>query len=211
MLAVRGMSRPYATDGPARADFEEAATTVRRDDDPLVLGYVLSHYGLLLRVDGDATRARALHEETLAIARAIGDENLRAEAHYNLAMDATSMGDFAAARSHLELATQHYQAIDHIEGVARCLGALAALALARGHERLAARLIGVTTATRDTIGLLPWPVVAEAERRTVERAESLQTSGEFAAQVAFGRSQTIEDVLTEARQALGDQASTVEW
>jgi len=37
------------------------------------------------------------------------------------------------------------------------------------HPHLAARLIGATAAARDRIGLTPWPAVAEAARRTIER------------------------------------------
>ena len=66
---------------------------VRNAGDPLVLGYVLAHYGCLLCLDGDADRARTLHEEMLPVARSIGDQNLRAEAHYDLAVDALSAGD----------------------------------------------------------------------------------------------------------------------
>src|SRR5258708_6530791 len=75
---------------PARADFEEALAMARDAGDPVVIGYTLAHYGTLLRVDGDAARARALHGELLTVARSLGDENLRAEAHYDLAMDAMS-------------------------------------------------------------------------------------------------------------------------
>jgi hypothetical protein len=37
----------------------------------------------------------------LQIARSLGDQNLRAEAHYDLAMDALSAGDSASAQPHL--------------------------------------------------------------------------------------------------------------
>jgi hypothetical protein len=42
-------------------------------------------------LDGDQTRV--LHEEALTIARSIGDDNLRAEGHYVLAIDAIAVGD----------------------------------------------------------------------------------------------------------------------
>src|SRR5215467_2529647 len=45
--------------------------------DPLVLGYVQVHYGARLGLDGDLDQARVLHEQALANARSIGDENLR--------------------------------------------------------------------------------------------------------------------------------------
>lgn len=106
---------------------------------------------------------------------------------------------------------QHYRNLDHLDGLTRCLGALAALALARGHPQLAARLIGATAAARDRTGLTPWPAVAEAEPRTVQRAETLLPSSEFTAQVASGRTQTINDAFDQARQALGGQAPEGTW
>jgi len=106
---------------------------------------------------------------------------------------------------------QHYRNLDHLDGLTRCLGALAALALACGHPHLAARLIGATAAARDRTGLTPWPAVTEAERRTVQRAEALLPSSEFTAQVASGRTQTINDAFNQARQTLGGQAPEGTW
>jgi hypothetical protein len=73
------------------------------------------------------------------IARSAGDQNLRAEAHYDLAMDALSAGDVASAQPHLAVAVQHYQNLDHLDGLTRCLGALAALALRPGRPSEARR------------------------------------------------------------------------
>jgi predicted ATPase len=206
ILMQRGIARPYTVHSPARADFEEALAVVRDAGDPLALGYVLAHYGSFLCLDGDADRARALHEEMLPIARSLGDQNLRAEAHCDLAIDALSAGDVASAPPHLVTAVRCYQSLDHLDGLTRCLGALSALALADEHPHLAARLIGATAAARDRTELTPWPAVSEAERRTNERARALLPRSEYATQVASGRGQTIEDALTQALQTLAGQA-----
>ena len=205
-LMGRGIARPYTAHSLARADFEEALAMARDSGDPLILGYVLGHFGSFLCLDGDAARARALHEEMLPIARSLGDQNLRAEAHYDLAVDALSAGDVTSAPPHLVTAVRYYRNLDHLDGLTRCLGALTALALAREHPQLAARLIGATAAARDRTGLTPWPAVTEAERRTIERARALLPRSEYAAQVAAGRSQTVEDALTQALQTLAGQA-----
>ena len=168
LLMVRGVARVYSAHGQARADFAEALSVARAADDPLALGYVQSHYGALLCLDGDHGQARALHEEALTIARSIGDENLRGEAHHTLAIDAIAAGDDGAAAPELAAAVRHYQNLDHFEGLTRCLGALSALALDRGNPRLAARLMGTAAAVRDRFGLLPWPWVIQAEGRTIE-------------------------------------------
>jgi hypothetical protein len=198
LLMVRGIAYPYTTRSLARADFEEALAIARAAGDSLARGYILAHYGSFLCVDGDAARAQTLHADMLAIARSLGDENLRAEAHYDLAMDAMFAGDLDSAQPHLVAAVRLYRLMGHLDGLARCLGALSALALKRGHWHLAAQLIGAAAAARSSIGLTPWPAVAEAEQRTIEQAEALLPSGEFAAQTAAGRGQTIEEALTQA-------------
>ena len=202
---VRGVARVYSAHEQARADFAEALSVARTAGDPLALGYVQAHYGALLYLDGDLDQARALHEETLAIARSIGDENLRGEAHHALAMDAIAAGDAGSAAPELAAAVRHYHNLGHFEGLTRCLGALSALALERGNPHLAARLMGTAAAVRDRFGLKPWPWVIQAEDRTIKRAAALLHGGEYAAQLAAGRSQTIDDALAAALPILEDR------
>jgi hypothetical protein len=166
--------------------------------DPLALGYTLSHYGSFLCIDGDVPRARALHAEMLTIAGSLPDENMRAEARYDLAVDALSVGDPQSAEAQLAVAVRRYRDIDHLDGLTRCLGALSALALNRGQAHLAARLIGAAAAARDSVGLTPWPAVTEGERRIIKRTEALLPGGEFTAQAAAGRLLTVEDALSQA-------------
>jgi hypothetical protein len=198
LLMGRAIARPYAAHSQASTEFQQALTTARDAGDPLAVGYILSHYGGLLCIDGDASRARVLHEEMLAIASSLPDENMRAEAHYDLAMDAISADDLLAAERHLAVAVRSYRAMDHLDGLTRCLGALSALALSRDQEHLAARLIGAAAQARDSIALTPWPAVTEAERRITERIEALLPGEEFTAQVTAGRKQTIVGALTQA-------------
>jgi tetratricopeptide (TPR) repeat protein len=197
MLMARALSRPYAADSPARAEFEEALAVTRDSGDKILLGYVLSHFGMFLSLDGDPARARRLHEEMLAIGRSHGDDNQRAEAHYALALDALSADDPEPARPHLATAARLYTDIDHREGLARCLGALASLALRRQHTHLAARLFGAATATR-AIGLTPWPSVAEARERVIKQIRAALPEAEFTSNLDAGRAQTAEDALAQA-------------
>jgi predicted ATPase len=210
MLMGWAVARPYMSASSARAELEEALAVARNAGDRIVVGYVLSQFGLVLCLDGDATRARALHEETLSIARSLGDDNLRAEAHYDLALDALAAGDARSAHPHLAVAARHYTEIDHRDGLARCLGALSALALEREDSRLAAWLIGAT-ATARAIGVTPWQSVTESERRVTERVQESLPDQEFTAQVAAGRAQTTEGALAHALSTLGGPAPAVTW
>jgi tetratricopeptide (TPR) repeat protein len=208
LLMVRGMSRLSTARGQARDDFAEALAVARAAGDRLVLAVALEHYGAVLCLDGDLDQARTLHEEMLTIARSLDDENLRAEAHYVLAIDTIAAGDAGSAAPQLAAAVRHYQNLGHFEGLTRCLAALSALALERGDPHLAARLIGTTTAVRDHFGgsgLRPWPWAAQAEQSTIEQAAALLPGGEYAAQLAVGRSQTIDDALTAALPTLEDR------
>ena len=198
MLLARGITRVDNAHGQARADFAEALSVAQAAGDPLIVGYVQAHYGALLCLDGDLDQARALHQEALTIARSVGDENLRAEAHYVLAVDALAAGDAGTAAPELAAAVRHYRNLSHFEGLTRCLGALSGLALKRGDPDLAARLIGTAAAVRDRFGLQPWPWVPQAEQPSIERAAALLPGGEYAAQLAAGRSQTIDEALTAA-------------
>jgi predicted ATPase len=201
-LMLRALTRPYTADSPARAEYEEALAVTRSSGDLIILGYVLSHFGLFLSAGGDTARARGLHEEMLGTARSLGDDNQRAEAHYDLAMDALSEDGADAALPHLVVAARHYIGIDHRDGLARCLGALTAMAFQRQQSQLAARLIGATETAR-TIGLTPWPVTTEVERRVSERVRAALPEAEFTARVAAGRAQTAEAALGEALPVLG--------
>jgi predicted ATPase len=205
LLMARAIARADTAHDQARADLAEALEVARAAGDQLVLGYIQTHYGARLGLDGDLDQARALHEEAATIARSVGDENLRAETHYVLAIDAMAVSDTESATPQLAAAIRHYRNIDHLEGLTRCVAALSELALQRGDPHLAARLIGSTAAVRDRFGLKPWPSVTQAEHRTTQRATALLPDGEYAAQLAAGRSQTIDDALTAALPILQDQ------
>jgi tetratricopeptide (TPR) repeat protein len=205
LLMVRGVARVYSAHEQARADFAEALSVARAADAPLAIGYVQAHYGALLCLDGDLGQARAMHEEALTIARSIGDENLRGEAHHTLAIDAITAGDAEAAAAELTAAVRHYRNLDHFEGLTRCLGALSGLAIERGDPRLAARLMGTAAAVRERFELRAWPWVIQAEARTSKLVAAALTSDEYAAQRAVGRSQTIDEAITAALPTGADQ------
>ena len=66
--------------------------------------------------------------------------------------------------------------------------------------------MGTAAAVRDRFGLAPWPWVMQAEGRTSKRAAALLTSDEYEAQLAVGRSRTIEEAFAEAADASGNLA-----
>ena len=165
-------------------------------------GYILSHYGLLLSIDGRAAEGQERHREALEIAHTQGDENLRAEAHYDLAIDALLQGHPTEARSHLAAAVTAYEGISHVDGLVRCVFALGALALDSGDGRLAARLVGAAGAARATIGLATWPSASELEHRTTQQVSALLPADEFAALVESGRGMSVDRALAAGSHLL---------
>jgi tetratricopeptide (TPR) repeat protein len=201
MLMIRAAARPYAVGSPARAEYEEALAVARGAGDLVAVGYILSHFGLFLNVDGDLARAKAMHEEVLAITRSLGDQNQHAEARYALALDALRAGDAAAAQSHLAAAARGYSEIQNLAGIARCLGALAEVARQRQRPHLAARLLGAAAAAR-AVGLAPGPLVEKAEGRITNNVQAALSDADFNADVAQGRAETPEAALAAAWAAL---------
>jgi len=199
LVATRAIALPPEARDEARANFEEALAIARYTDDPLALAYVLSHDGLRLCVDGDAGRAQERHQETLDIGGTLDDENLLAEAEYGLALDSLILDDTEAAQSHLAIAIDRYHDFDHLDGLTRCIGALAALTLHRGDSQQAARLIGTAAAGRDRIGLTPWPAVAELEARTTDTVAASMQADEFTTLVESGRNTGITEALAITR------------
>ena len=57
---------------------------------------------------------------------------------------------------------------------------------------------------RDRFGLKSWLSVTQAERRTIQCAAALLSDGQYTAELAAGRTQTIEDALTAALPILED-------
>ncbi|GIF63293.1 hypothetical protein Ais01nite_13280 [Asanoa ishikariensis] len=183
LLSARAIVRPHGAHERALAEFAEALLVAEQADDPHVTGYVLSHYGLSLNLDGRAAEAVERHHDALEIADALADQNLRAEAHYDLAMDALVLDNRGSARSHLASAVDGYRDIDHVDGLIRCVGALGTLALHTGDSQLAARLIGAAAAARDAIGLVPWPSVFQLEQRTADAVTEAVAEADLTAMI----------------------------
>jgi predicted ATPase len=208
VLNARAISRSYSPGSPARAELEEALGTARDSGDPIVLGYVLSHYGLFLCADGDVEHADVVHTEMLALTNSLDDDNQRAEAHYDLAVDALTSGRLDQVQPHIAAASSHYQHIDNREGLARSFAALSGLALLRENAQLAAWLTGAAGAVRHEFGLSPWPTVAEVERRVTDRIEVQLSSAVFHEQLISGGNCPTEEVLTRALAALRSTGTT---
>jgi predicted ATPase/DNA-binding SARP family transcriptional activator/Tfp pilus assembly protein PilF len=96
--------------------------------------------GRLAEVQGDYAAARALYEESLAIARESGERPGLAESLYHLGVLAQEQGDYGAARLLLEESLAIRREFGDSAGVAASLNALGNVASHRGDYAAARRL-----------------------------------------------------------------------
>ncbi|MGH2344051.1 MAG: ATP-binding protein, partial [Chloroflexota bacterium] len=88
----------------------------------------LAGAGVLAADQGDYTRARSLHEESLALWRTLGDMDNVAGALNNLGSAAQQQGDYRAARLLHEESLAFWRAQDNRPGIAGALNQLACIA-----------------------------------------------------------------------------------
>jgi predicted ATPase len=157
---LTGLASTRPTDDPElRELLAEAVAALRRSGDTWSVAYALVPLGDAALLAGDLPAAVRAHEEALELARGTGDDHLVANVLDRMGMDAVLSGDLAAAHERLfRSAVLHRQVRDQ-EGLANCLDGLAALVLALGVPRAAARLAGAADAARAALGVAVWPLL----------------------------------------------------
>ena len=118
------------------------------------------HYGLIAHHNqawitedlGDPAEARRLHEESLLIAREIGNESIEADALAQLGMTARDEGRLDDAVALLQAATRINVRRGMRASVATQLSRLSSALVRRGDAELAARLLGASNAQREQLG-----------------------------------------------------------
>ncbi|HVN13987.1 MAG TPA: DUF4062 domain-containing protein [Kineosporiaceae bacterium] len=181
---------PIEQAGPgadARTMLEEASGLFREVGDDWGVGLVLIPLGDLCLLAGDVGTARAMHQEVLARAEAIDDQQLRAQAHDQLALDALVALDPQTARRELETAAVLHRALGDYEGMAYSLDGFAGLALAGARPDLAARLLGAASRARELLGLAVWPFLRSLQAQLDGLARAALPAAEFDAAFAAGR------------------------
>ncbi|PTR30191.1 putative ATPase [Rhodococcus sp. OK519] len=172
--------------------FERAVGPFRSLTDPHRLIWALLALGLVAGMDGDIGRARACHEEVLAITRSRGESQCRARAMFLLGLTWWRQGGYDRATAlFTEALALSVQVDDRFAG-AGCLESSAwGAALARDGER-AAVLSGAAESLRQAMGvppvLIPTMMLFHEECRRRCRA----LLGERAFEGAFTRGGALE-------------------
>ena len=174
----------------ARAlEFSEEALDLRRTlSDPLLLADSMYHLGIAAFGAGYLEKSENAFEDTLALARAVGDAMYTAAALCMLGTTGLLKDDLSLVPDRLTESLAIYVELDDDRSRAECLCALGGYAASTGHPEEAARLWGAADAARGSRPLEYAEPVIEArfmpvllESLGVERLEELRAEGLHAA------------------------------
>ena len=127
--------------GEARLQLEKALPLARTLDDKNAISRIL---GLSARIyhynDSDSTKARALYEESIAVAELAGNKRNKAFALNLMAILVSDKGDYEAAQTFYEESMALWRELGHRSGIAYVLNNLANINDSRGEHNKAEQL-----------------------------------------------------------------------
>jgi tetratricopeptide (TPR) repeat protein len=167
----------------AKVLLEESLSIRRALRDQRGIAFTLYDLGSVALMQGDYERAKVLFEESLAIRRVLFDQQGIAFTLNDLGNVALAQGDYERAEALYEESLAIFQELGSQWGIANALKKFAKLAGVKGQRERAARLLGAAEALREAIG---------APMHLPERSD-------------------YEQIVTELRSALGDEAFAVAW
>lgn len=195
-----GLAYGSTSSGDAsRTLFAEALAVAREVADTMTMVKALCNLAAWAAYDGDAARTTALVDESIAICRAAGDDNMLAFALLTKAQHAgRTVGPHDARRLAYESLTL-YRKLRFPWGTIQCLELFAAFALADGSPEQAVRLFASAEELAQRHGIVPQPEFEATRRHNLAQLRALLGSAQFetlwAAQRAIPIEQFIDEVL----------------
>jgi tetratricopeptide (TPR) repeat protein len=207
----------------AQALLEESLTLFRELGDQRGIANVLNYSGNIAWAQGDLERAKALHEESLAIRRALGDQGGIASSLGNLGNIAWAQGDYERAKVLYEECLALFRELGNQWGVANVLNNLGIVVRAQGDYERARVLLeesltlfrelgsqwGIVNALEELAKLAGVKGQRERAARLLGAAEALREA--IGAPMYLPERSDYEQIVTELRSALGDEAFAVAW
>jgi len=186
---------------PARAMFRQALNGARQVGDTMTMVKALCNLSAIAAKDGDLARALALVDDSIAISRAAGDDNMLAFGLFCKSKHAwTALGPQPARRLAKE-SLALYRTLGFPWGTIQCLEQLAALALADGATQQAVRLYASAVVLGQRHGIAPDPTDQATIQRHLAQVRSVLGSEEcdevWAAQLTVPIEQVIDAVLPD--------------
>jgi hypothetical protein len=166
------------------------------------VAYLLFHLGGAVRAQGDVDAARACFEESLMIAREMGDRWTTAESATSLGLLAAASGDGEAARRLCREGLTILQQIGAKLPIAECLAGLAAALAAQGPLALAERLIAAAQTGRESIGAPLSPAAHADQERLLAVLRPALGEAAFAATWAEGQAMSLDEAVAVALEGL---------
>ena len=158
----------------------------------------LSNLGAVAHYQGDSVAARALHEESLALSRELGDTRGIAMSLVNLAEVVRDQGDYGAARTLRAESLALYRELGDWQGLAYGLQGLAGASATAAQAARMARLGGAAEVLREAIGAPLSPAErADYERQLAADRAHLDEAA-WAAAWAEGRAMPLEQAIAFA-------------
>ena len=165
------------------------------------IAWALLNLGVTVRFQGDVARAAALLEESLARYRELGDVRFIAITLTMLGFAVLQQGDSGSAAALIREGLAGHQAVGDRAFLVFGLMDLAAVLVAQGQAVLAARLLGATTALRETLSAPLPPVSRRTHESVVVAVRTQLREADFTAAWAAGRALTLDQAVTEALAA----------
>jgi hypothetical protein len=166
--------------------------------------YIANNLSQALVRQGQYARARALQEESLPFARALGERQTIAGSLLTLGLIARLEGDLAEARAHYGAAIRLQWQAGGRTSLLRLLSALAGVMARSGQAGRAARLLGVVAAGRTATGLVVPIPEQEEQEQTVATVRLALGATAFEAAFAAGQALPLEEAVAEVLAEGGD-------
>jgi DNA-binding NarL/FixJ family response regulator len=186
----------------AQARFEECLQLFQELGNQWGIANILHELAKLAREQGDYLRARALAEQSLELARAIGLRRQFPQVLLTLGWIEQQLAETPATAARFTESLALFQEFGDRPHMLDCLEGIASVAAAHGQAAWAARLLGAAAALREALGV----PVAATERPHYERilatVRAQLDSAAFSAAWESGRVLSIDDAVGLARQEL---------
>jgi non-specific serine/threonine protein kinase len=190
----------------AKGLFEESAQRFRDLGDEHTALVVTRMEAWMCYSLGDRERGRALHEDNLRRARAIGSKRIEASALGALAMIAVDDGRVDDALSLLRESEQIDRDLRDPIGIARYLSRTARVLAAVGRAESAARLLSASSSLHEQLGASVRPWLAELNEVTLTTIQAQLEEGDAVVAWEAGRALTADEAVALAGESLFGKA-----
>lgn len=200
LLGVLGFVARVQEDwDPARRALEECLTLARTRGHTFGAAMSLHHLGLIaLEAEQDCAAAWSLSQQSLALARRIGDRRLEANVLGGMGRVARAQGNAAMACRLLAAALTAYHEVADPGAMPHVLYTCAAVAADAGQLDRAVRLAAAASRVTEIVGSQEWPSIQREIESWLPAARDALGERNFATAWAQGQATTLEKTVALA-------------